>query len=395
MARSTPYAHFLGALASWFGAWGVNQVLFQWLVTEWLASPPALVGTAQMALMLPSLLFLLVGGAVADRLDPRRLLVAIHAATGLAALGLWLLVLTDALSYPSLIVYALVIGTLQAFAMPARDTQLSDVVGSEDLSRSVAGLTMAQHMAQIAGALLGGTAGVLGAGWPIAGQSALLFAGMWPASRLPGRPADPDRQPMRLSDLRAGIAEVLRSPVLRPVSALSVVTGAFFIGPFLVVLPLIVRDVYGGGAAEMGILSAMFPLGAVLGGIAIVRAGGIRRNGRALALGQMLGAAALGSIAFGLPFEGTVVCVLVWGIAGSLFINTGRTLFQMHASEANRGRVLSVYTLGLLGASPPGSLLSGFLVEEVGPHLTLALDAIIALTILAYVALRTRLWSLR
>ncbi len=391
------FAHLLGAIASWFLFWGMSQVLFQWLVTDYLASPPALVGAAQMSFMLPSLFFLLLGGAVADRLDPRRLLLAVHLAASVVAWVLWALVIQDALTYAWLIGYALAIGTLQAFGMPARDTQLSDVVQHEDLSRSVAGLTMVQHIAQMSGAFVAGTASLIGSGWVLAAQATVLLLGAFPVSRLPGRPTRAAVAPrsIEVREIRAGLVEVFHSPILRPVFLLAVSIGTFFIGPFLVLLPLLVRDVYRGGAAEMGTLTAMFPLGAVLGGAVIVWRGGIERNGRALALGQLLGAASIASIASGLPFPGTVASVLMWGVAGALFINTGRTLFQKNASGAHRGRVLSVYTLGLLGASPLGSFLAGALAEPLGLHGALAFAAAGAAVVVLTMITTTRLWSLR
>lgn len=397
MPRTSPYADLLIGMASWFLFWGTNQVMFQWLVVEGLAAPPTLVGTAQMSMMLPSLFFLLIGGATADRFDPRRVLITVHLGTAAAVAILGLFVAASTYAYPGLVAYALAIGTFQAFGMPARDTQLSDVVTRGGLSRAVAGLTMAQHGAQMTGAFLGGLASFVGAAPVLAWQAFVLVAGTLSVARLPGRRRDPNHvhPPLHVRDLRAGIAEVLRSETLRPVFFLAVSTGTFFIGPFLVILPLIVRDVYHGGAGEMGILTAMFPLGAVLGGGVIVSRGGIDRNGRALVIGQILGASSLAAIGMGLPFYGSVAAVLVWGISGALFINTGRTIFQKEASSEHRARVLSVYTLGLMGASPFGSMLSGTLAEPIGLHGTFLVSAGSALIVTALVASLTRLWSVR
>lgn len=397
MPRTSPFAFLLGGMASWFLFWGANQVMFQWLVVEGLSSPPTLVGTAQMSVMLPSLFLLMIGGATADRLDPRRVLLVVHVAAGGVVGALWVLVVLDAFTYGALIVYALAIGTLQAFGLPARDTQLSDVVRHDGMSRAVAGVTMSQHVSQTVGAFIAGLASVVGAGTVIATQAVVLLLGTAFVTRLPGRPTPTDgpRAPLRLDDLRAGLVEVLRSPTLRPVFLLAVSTGMFFIAPFLVILPLIVRDVYGGGAGEMGILTGMFPLGAVLGGAVLIWRGGVKRNGRALAIGHVIGASSIGSIGLGLPFEGTVASVLVWGVAGALFINTSRTLFQQHASEQNRARVLSVYTLGLMGTSPFGSLLAGALAEPLGLHGTLLFSATASFALAGLIATTTQLWSLR
>jgi MFS family permease len=394
-ADNSGYPRLLLASASWFGSWGIQMVMFQWLVVEWLEQPPARVGAAQMAVTLPSLLFLLLGGATADRIDPRRLLAGAHLCATLSVVVLCGLVWSGTLGYAHLLVYGLAIGTLQAFGLPARDTQLSDVARG-GLSRAVAGFTMTQHGSQVCGSFLAGAASWLGAVPVLGFQALLLLAGVAPILRLPGRRDGPVvHVRLSLRELGAGFIEVVGSPVLRPVLLLAISTGIFFVGPFLVILPLMVRDVYAGGAAEMGILTGMFPLGAVLGGGVILLRGGIDRNGLALASGHLLSIASIAAISAGLPFVGTALAVLIWGIAGALFINSGRTLFQQHASQRNRARVLSVYTLGIMGGGPIGSLMSGFLARPLGLHGTLAFDAGVSATIVLAVSVGTRLLSLR
>ncbi len=389
------YPFLLSGVACWFLAWGIQMVIFQWLVVDVLRESPERVGAAQMAVTLPSLLFILVGGATADRIDPRRLLAGIHLGTAAIVIALCVAVAFGALTYPLLMVYAFGIGTFQAFGLPSRDTLLSDVVAGA-MSRAVVGATLTQHGGQVVGAFVAGTAGLIGGVPILALQGIVLLMGVIPIARLPGRRGGrPPRAPLTVRELGAGIVEVVRSPVLRPVLIMAISTGLFFVGPFLVLLPLLVRDVYGGGAAEMGILTGMFPLGSVLGGLAIIARGGIPRPGRTLALGQVTGAGCILAIATGLPFPGTAAAVLGWGVSGALFINSGRTLFQENASSTNRARVLSVYTLGVMGGGPIGSLVSGFLATPLGLHGTFALDAFTALAVTLAVSLSTRLLSLR
>jgi MFS family permease len=380
----------------WFAFWGGHTVVFQWLVVEALGAPPAAVGTAQSVLQLPSLLFLILGGVVADRVDPARMITALHL-LGAAVVGaLALVLLADALRYGLLLGFAGVVGTLQAFAFPARDTLLSSVVPRDGVSRAVAGATLTQHAAQVSGALLAGLASYVGGIPIVCGLAALVAAGAVPLARLPRRaPRTGARPPITTADLRAGVEEVARSALLRPVFFLSVAVGLLYVGPFFVLIPLMVRDVYGGGAAEIALLNAMFPLGSVLGGLVIVLSGGIERNGRALALGMVCASACLAAIATSLPYTGTALGVLGWGVAGAFFINSGRTLFQGHATEANRARVLSVYTLGVMGAAPIGSFAAGLLGGALGLHATLALDAALALAISLVVVAVTPVWSAR
>ncbi len=385
------YPALLCGMASWFGFWGSQMVVFQWLLVEGLGAPAAQVGSAQMAVTLPSLLFLLVGGAIADRLDPTRLSIAIHLGTASLVAVLALVVGAGALSYALLLGYGVGVGTLQAFGFPARDTLLSEVVRGS-MSRAVTGATLTQHGAQVVGSLVAGAASLVGAGPVLGFQTLLVASGSLAIARLPRVERARNRSRLSLAEIRAGIVEVRRSQVLRPVMILAIATGILFVGPYLVILPLLVRDVYGGGAAEIAILNAMFPLGSVIGGGIILWRGGILRSGRALGLGQITGSVCIAIIAVGLPFAGTVLAVLGWGLSGALFINSGRTLFQTHASQENRARVLSVYTLGVMGGAPLGSLASGLLATPLGLHGTLALDAALAMTISLLVIATTSLW---
>ena len=371
----------------------MQQVSFQWLVVDFLDSSPTDVGTAQMALTMPTLAFVLFAGAIADRIDPRRLLLAIHLGGALVAAGLCLLVASDAVSYAALIPYALAVGTLQAFAIPSRDTQLSDVVQG-GMSTAIAGVSVTRHAAQLSGSLLATSITFFGPAPALALQAGLVLVGALPVALTPARAHREDHPRLGLVELRAGLDEVSHSPILRPVMMMAVMTGILVVGPFMVLLPLLVRDQYAGGATEMGILTGMFPLGALVGGLFILQRGGIRRNGRALGFGYLAAAGAVSLLAADLPFAGTVFVVFLWGRTGSVFVNTMRTLFQQHASETNRARVLSVYTLGVLGGGPLGSLLSGFLASAVGLHAALLLIGCATAATTLTVLITTRLRAL-
>ncbi len=384
------YPLLLTGIGTWFGFWGAHMVVFQWLLVEYLGASPERVGTAQMAITLPSLLFLLVGGAAADRIDPRRMMVVIHLGTAALVAGLTLWLALAEIRFAGIIPYAIAIGTLQAFGFPARDTLLSEVVRGS-MSRAVAGATLAQHASQVAGSLLAGATSLLGPVPVLGGLVLMVSAGAPPLARLPRRERAAHRDPLSLAELRAGVLEVLGSKTLFPVLLLAIATGVLYVGPYLVVLPLLVRDVYHGGAAEMAILNAMFPLGSVLGGLVIVWRGGLRRTGRALVLGQLCASVCIAAIALDPPFTGAAAAVLGWGLSGALFINAGRTLFQSHASEAHRARVLSVYNLGVMGGAPIGSLAAGLVATPLGLHETLALVAALALAITLAVSATTSL----
>jgi MFS family permease len=350
------------------------------------------VGAAQSAVMVPSVILILIGGAVADRRDRRTVLMWLHAIAALLAIALAAAVWRGHLSYPLLIVYALGMGSVQAFLMPARDAMLSEVSG-HDVGHAVAKLNVTQWGAQALGALAGGLARVVGPASALLVQTAILMLGVPAFGRLSRAPrtAHPGGR-LSLADVTSGAREVFHSTVLWPSLILVTAVGALFIGPFMVVFPLMVRDVYGGGVTEIALVSSMFPVGTITGSTAVVWRGGVRRKGRAQLLSLLVGALVLLVISRGLPFWVTLLAVFSWGVSGSVFMIAGRTLFQERASAANRGRVLSTYTLGFMGAAGVvGAPLAGGLVGWLGPRGGLGVISFGMLVVIALVAATTRL----
>src|SRR5690606_7882608 len=104
-ASARAFRWFAAGVGSWFAGWGMNSSLFAWLVAGELRAEPAWVGVAQSSVMLPSLLFLLLGGAIADRVDPRRLLMGLHVLVAGPVLALAAAVAAGLLSIPALLAY--------------------------------------------------------------------------------------------------------------------------------------------------------------------------------------------------------------------------------------------------------------------------------------------------
>src|SRR5262245_14667138 len=392
-APARRFRWYVAGVATWFGAFGMQQVLFSWLVVGELHAEARWVGVAQSASMIPSFLLILLGGALADRRDRRALLIRLHLLASALALCLVLAVVGGALSLPLLIAYALAIGSLGAFVMPARDALLSEVAGG-NLMRAVTLMTLVQWASQATGALVGGSARWIGTGPALGLLAATYLAGAPTLARLAVAPraSGPPHPALRIADLLVGVREVLRSSLLRPVALLVAAVGALFVGPMMVVFPLLIRDYYGGNVAQLGMLQMCFPIGTILGSLALLLRGGVRRKGRAQLASLVFGCGCLGSVGLGLPLWGTLGAVVLWGLGAAIFMNAGRTVFQEQAPPGQRGRVLSVYMLGFMGASGlVGAPLSGFLVGWIGPLTTCFATSALMLGVVAVVIATTEI----
>ena len=389
---SRQFGWFTAGLASWFGAWGMQSVLFSWLVVGELHAGPEWVSVAQTSSMLPTLFLLLFGGLLADRLDPRKVLVRLQATAALPVLLLAAAVAGGGLRFAHLVAFGIGIGTLTAFTMPARDALLSRVAGV-NLMHAVTVTTAVQFGAQALGALLAGFASRVGSVTMLCVQAALMLFGAAALSRLePAPPRDLlGPRASALGDIAAGLREVAATPNLRAPLSLVLAVGSLFVGPFMVLFPLMVRDVYGGDIADLAVVLTMFPLGTIAGSLLMRARGGIRRKGLAALLALVFGALNLGAISTGLPFPGMIVATLFWGLAGSVFINCSRTLYQAAAPAAHRGRVLSVYQVGFMGGAPLGALLSGVVGQQIGTLDTLALFSAAMLLFVAVIWLTSDL----
>lgn len=370
-ARRSPYSWFTAGIASWFGAMGMQQVLFSWIVVGELQASSEWVGITQTSTMIPALFLLVVGGAAADRFDPRRLLIALHLCAAVPVLLLATASALDRVQIPILIAFGLCFGVLSAFALPARDSLLSRVAG-DDMLRAVAGMTIVQFGAQAAGTLTAGLTRFTGSAAMLCVQAGILVIGAWATQQIPAiaPSGNPTRGRPSLSELGEGISRVARTAELRAPAILVFAVGVLFVGPFLVIFPLLVRDYYEGGVDRLSLVLMLFPLGTI-GGSLVLRARGLPRKGRAALLALATGATTLIIIGLRVPFALLVALTLAWGLAGSVFINSSRTLFQQAAPPDQRGKVLAIYQLGFMGGAPIGALVSGFSSASIGLHMTL------------------------
>jgi MFS family permease len=365
-----------------------------WLVVGVLRASPEATGMVQTAASLPNLLLLLVGGALADRADARRLLARLHRLAALPPLALAACAATGHLSLPVVTASAMALGVLNGLAYPARDSLLSRVAG-EDVMRAVTGNTIAQFGSQGIGMLVAGAARWVGSPAVLLAQAVCMGAGSLSARRLPERAEGvAAAHAPGPSGLFAGLRFVWGSD-LRAVLVLVTGIGLLFNGSYYVLMPLAVRDVYAGDVRQVSLLLFMFPVGAISGSLLLLARGGVERKGLGLALALAAAGLCLVVAGLGLPFPAFVATTLAWGLAGSVFLNTSRTLFQSRAPAAERARVLAVSQLGFTLAGPVGATTSGYAAAHLGPLAALSAFGVGMLTLVGLTLLLTPVARMR
>jgi MFS family permease len=409
-ADATGFGPYLFAHGAWFLAFGVQVVLFPYLVRVVLHESAIRFGLAQMCLQLPTTLLILFGGALADRADNRRIMTLCCALAAAGFLCLGLLVVGGRLTYGLMIGYALSIGAMGAFAMPARDSLLSQVAperGAGSLQGAVAFASLAQFGGQILGMVCATAAALIGVGALLLGQAGLMVVATVATLGIRPRPrAARDQAPVggvmgRLfSDIAGGFAAVTASPVMAAVTLCAAAMGICFMGSFAVLLPMIVQGYFphvAGGhtariASALGLFSLCFWTGSMISALVLMRVGPrLRHRGRVYLIALALGALVLMLCALRVPLWLLCAINFVWGLCGGVAMTLGRGLIQQHAPEASRARVLSVFNLGMMGGGPVGALADGFLAQAVGPHAAILVPSGLMLLLVAGVVIFTRL----
>ncbi len=398
-ARQRRLRLYLGGQASWFISLGIQFVIFPFLVTQVLHEPAVRVGIAQMSLMAPALLFMLLGGTVADHSDARRILIRVHLFATVPPLVLATVFLTGHLTYATLIVYALAMGTLGAFAIPARDSALTRV--AETNIQQAVTLAMGMQMgSQLVGMLFAALAAITGTPALLFFQAGVMLAGFWAALKLEPLPPRNNAATMgRFAQIVDGLKSAAEIPIVATVIALNFAVGLFYVGSFLVVLPLMIRDIYQSTPSEFTLRFALINIcfwgGTIVVNLALLRIGHVGHRGRMMMASLSCGLVILAVFHFAMPFWLLCLLVFLWGMGAGTTMTMGRTIVQVAASDNHRARVLAAYQLGFSGGAPVGALIMGLLVGWLGIFDAVLVPATIMIGILALLYFFSPIWSYR
>lgn len=379
--------YWIGTLVSNIGDW-MDNVAFNWLMWE-LTGSGAYLGLLALFRAAPILVFTLFGGALADRMERRRLLQVTQFAAMMLALILAALVLTDLVKVWHVFVIAAGRGIVMSINMPTRQALLSDIVDRKDLTNAIALNSATMNLTRILGGSIGGILiTIIGTGgvFLVNGLSTIILILTLAWMIIPPLAGDGRRRSL-LRSIGDGLAYIKASDILRSLIILALAPMVLGM-PYMTLLPIFADDVLGIGNEGYGVLVAFTGVGAMTGALAIAATSNMGRRGRNMLLLMMLFGGML--MAFSQTTNTTFAFILLLGVGAgqTTYMALNNTLLQTHASDEMRGRVMSVFFLNR-GMVPLGTVAAGFATEFIGVQWTVTIMAgtLLALGLAAFLFL--------
>lgn len=369
--------HFFGAMISNNGTW-VQRIAQDWLVFELTGSGLA-VGITMALQFGPMLVFGLYGGVLADRYPQRRLLLLTQTAMMLLSACLAIITFTGHITVEWLYVIALLFGIVTTLDNPSRQSFVGVLVPPRLLSNAVALNSGNFNLARLTGpAFAGLLIAAAGAAWAFMFNALSYLPMMYALVRLDSHDFEASPRTGRgAGAFKEGLAYVGAHPRI-----IVTIVLVFFIGTFGFNFPIILTayagKIFGGGSALYGILNSMMAIGSVLGAMLAARRESVsprRLSMTAAAFGATL---LVVSLVGWLPLF--MVVLVLSGLAGVSFNAMANASVQLEADPAVRGRVMSLYFVVMMGTTPLGSLITGWVTDTHGAPIALGVSGLICLT---------------
>ena len=378
---------FAGQLVSLIGTW-MQQVAQSWLLYR-LTKSSLLLGGISFAGQIPIFLLGAIGGHVADQRDRRRILVVTQSASMLLAFTLAMLTLTGSIREWHLFVLAALLGIVNAFDIPARQSFLVEMVTREDLINAIALNSSMFNGARIVGpAVAGLIVAAVGEGWCFflnAVSYVAVLAGLLMMRIAPAPPRASGRSAW------ANIAEGFQFAAgTAPVRALLLLVGvvSFTAMPYSVLMPVFADQIFHSGARGLGILMGAAGIGALGGSLLLAMRASVKGLGRWVAAACAMSGVALVAFSFSRSFALSAAILTGAGMSMMVQMASSNTLIQSMVPDELRGRVMALYSMMFMGMGPLGALLAGSIAERAGAPAAVAAGGTITLLAAAVFALR-------
>ena len=391
--RNSQYRRYWVAGFASFTGFNMQMLIRGWMMYD-LTQSPLLVTMVTAAMMMPMLFLSLVGGALADRFD-RKKITMISDVIMLSSFAVLLGVSAAGIMAPwHIIAVSVVNGIAFSLAVSSRQALISGLVHREQMRTAVGLSATTYNSAQIIGPAIGGAMlPLLGSTWALGVSTVVVLPAIFLYTTLkPTKHSSVnDAKGSILENVKAGLAYSLQNSTLRFLM-LGAMVMILTVGPFQSLMPVFAEDVLGVGAAGLGVLMLAAGFGALFGSISVVMIGeSIAHQKLELSFG-LLAAAALTAFALSPFFALSILLVMITAFATTGFMVVNMTVVQIMTPDYMRGRVVSVRFL-VIGLMPFGALSMGGAAESMGAPMAVAIIAGVGALGFALVQVASRMFS--
>jgi MFS family permease len=366
--------YYAGQSISLIGTW-MQMTAQAWLVLTLTHSNSTALGLIVALQTLPVLLLGPYGGVIADRVDKRRLMIALQSVMGIQALVLGVLTVAGVVQVWEIGVLAALLGLNNAFENPARQSFMMELVGPEHLRNAV---SLNSVLVNVARAIGPAVAGILiataGEGVSFLANAASFAAVVFSLTTMNTSELTPSEPTGRArGQLREGLRYVRSAPQLAVPLVMMAIAGCLTY-EFQVSLPVMADRGLHVGAAGFGFMTAAMGVGAVIGGLLVAARGKTGLRPLTIAAAGFGVAMALATLAPSLAVE--LIALALVGFGSISFMSTGNSTLQLNAAPEMRGRVMSLWFVAFQGSTPIGGPIVGATMAIIGPRAGLGLGAI-------------------
>ncbi len=376
---------FTGNLFAASGQW-MQRIAQDWLVLTVLTKGGGLqVGIVTALQFLPILILGPYGGVLADRMDRRHLLQLSQAIVGLLGLGLGLLILTDNITLWMVYAFALAGGVVTAFDNPVRQAFVSELVPPHMLPNAIALNSTAFNSARLIGpALSGFVIDWVGIGWVFIVNAGLFAVPVVTLALMRTEELDrPERVPRQKGQIRKAVEYVRSRPDI--VLIMIIIGTVSLLGlNFQITSAMMATEVYGLPAGGFGLMSTALAVGSITGSLAAARRNHPRL--RLVVLGALLFGTALVILSTAPTYLWFLILAVPVGAMSQTLMASANAAVQITTEPSFRGRVMALYSMIFLGATPFGAPLIGWVAQTAGPRWAMAIGGIASAAVALIVA---------
>jgi MFS family permease len=370
---------FAGQGISLVGTW-MQRIAMPWLVYH-ITGSAFLLGLVGFAGQIPTFLLSPIAGVLTDRWNRYYVLIASQVIAMLQAFALTYLYYSGSVQVWHIVALSVLIGCFNAFDVPSRQSFIIDMVEKkEDLGNAIALNSLMFNGARIIGPSIAGVL-LASVGEGICFLSNAISYVFVIASLLMMKVPKHEKvnkNKQIIKDMKVGFNYTFGFSPLKYVILLLGLMSIMTM-PYQVLMPVFVKEVLHGDAHTFGYLMAAVGVGALMGGIFLASRESILKLGRIVPFAAALSGAGLIAFSLSRNFLLSLMMMIVAGLGMMLHTAASNTILQTIVEEDKRGRVMSIYTMAIMGTAPFGSLLSGSIAKLFGSPVTILAGGILCI----------------